>query len=408
MSSARDVALEMPRPVPLAARVLIQWFSRIRSGRMEGQLPDGRRFVIRTGQPGPVGELHFHSPAWLLWRALRRGALGFGESYVAGDWSSPELGELMTLLAMNERHLGTAAKPTWFTRAKLLLEHWRNRNTRRRSRRNIEAHYDLGNSFYRLWLDESMTYSGAVFASSDEDLASAQQRKYQALIDQLGIQPGDQVLEIGCGWGGFAEAAARAGARVTGVTLSQEQLTEAQGRIEQAGLSGLVALQLLDYREVDGQYDHVVAIEMLEAVGERYWATFFETLRQRLRPGGRVGLHGITIHPDYFEEYRTSPDFIQRYVFPGGMLPTAAHLRDYADHAGLQLRSEDHLGDHYAHTLARWHQQFLTALERIREQGFDERFIRIWRYYLAYCEGGFRSERIDLNRMVLERPTVDP
>jgi cyclopropane-fatty-acyl-phospholipid synthase len=389
------------------ARIIIHWFSRIRSGRIDGMLPDGRRFVIRTSQPGPTGELHLHAPARLFWRALRRGALGFGESYVAGDWSSPQLGELMTLLAINERHLGTAAKPTWSSRAKLLLEHWRNRNTRRRSRRNIEAHYDLGNEFYRLWLDEGMTYSGAVFATPDEELASAQERKYQALIEALGIRPGDRVLEIGCGWGGFAQAAARAGALVTGVTLSREQLNEARERIDEAGLNDAVSLELCDYREVEGQYDHVVSIEMLEAVGEQYWATYFDTLYQRLRPGGRVGLHGITIDPDYFEEYRTSPDFIQRYVFPGGMLPTAAHLHEYATSAGLTIRSEDHLGDHYARTLDRWHQRFLAVLDRVREQGFDERFIRIWRYYLAYCEGGFRSGRIDLNRLILERPGVD-
>jgi cyclopropane-fatty-acyl-phospholipid synthase len=406
MNTARDVALELPRPVPLTARVIIHWLSRIRSGRLEGLLPDGRRFVIRTGEPGVTGEIHLHAPGRLLWRALRRGALGFGESYVAGDWSSPELGELMTLLAINERYLGTAAKPTWLSRTKLLLDHWRNRNTRQRSRRNIEAHYDLGNAFYRLWLDDGMTYSGAVFANPDESLASAQERKYQQLIDMLPIRAGDRVLEIGCGWGGFAEAAARAGAHVTGVTLSQEQLYEARDRIDAAGLSDSVELRLQDYREVEGQFDHVVSIEMLEAVGEAFWATYFDTLYQRVRAGGRIALHGITIDPDYFEEYRTSPDFIQRYIFPGGMLPTRAHLHERAAHAGLSIRREDHLGDHYARTLQHWHRQFLAALDRVREQGFDERFIRTWRYYLTYCEGGFRSERIDLSRLILERPAV--
>ena len=407
MSSARDVALELPRPVPLTARVIIHWFSRIRSGRINGELPDGRRFVIRTNEPGPTGELRLHAPGRLLWRALRRGALGFGESYVAGDWSSPQLGELMTLLAINERHLGTAAKPTWLTRLKLLAQHQRNRNTRDRSRRNIEAHYDLGNNFYRLWLDPSMTYSGAVFGHVEESLADAQARKYQQIIDALPIRPGERVLEIGCGWGAFAEAAARAGALVTGVTLSREQLQEAQQRIDEAGVGDSVELRLADYRELEGQYDHIVSIEMLEAVGEQFWPTYFHTLYERVRPGGRVALHGITIHPDYFDEYQTSPDFIQRYVFPGGMLPTRQHLHDHAQDAGLAVRGEEHLGHHYAQTLAHWHQAFLTALDRVRGQGFDERFIRIWRYYLAYCEGGFRSERIDLNRLILERPARD-
>jgi cyclopropane-fatty-acyl-phospholipid synthase len=403
MSSAREAALERPSKLPLGARLLVDHLSALRWGSLEGQLPGGRSFVIRGPEPGLCGVIHIHAPWRLLVRGLTRGAVGFAESYMAGEWSSPDLAALLTLLCRNDRVMEQQNAPGRLGRLALALHHRRNRNTRRGSRRNIAAHYDLGNDFYRLWLDDTMTYSAAVHADDDEPLEQAQIRKYRALLELLDVRPGDHILEIGCGWGGFALEAARAGARVTALTLSGEQLAWARQRAAQEHLSDAVEFRLQDYRDVRGSFDHIVSIEMLEAVGEDYWPVYFDTLAARVRPGGRIALHGITIAEDSFETYRANPDFIQRYVFPGGMLPTRSHLLEHARRVGLRVQHNDGLGQHYARTLAIWHQHFCAQAEIVRER-FDERFLRMWRYYLAYCEAGFRERRIDLQRLVLTRP----
>jgi cyclopropane-fatty-acyl-phospholipid synthase len=282
------------------------------------------------------------------------------------------------------------------------LRHLLRTNTRSGSRRNISAHYDLGNDFYALWLDPSMTYSSARFTDyQSDDLTSAQANKYQRMIELTGAKAGDHLLEVGCGWGGFAEHAARRGIHVHGITLSTEQLEYARRRIEHAGLSHLASFALRDYRDVDKQYDHIVSIEMLEAVGERYWNTYFDRLRKLLKPGGRAAIQVITISDDQFDAYRRSSDFIQRYIFPGGMLPSMEKLLALADESRMRIENIECFGKDYAETLRRWQHNFNRRQEDIRKLGFDEEFARIWRFYLAYCEAGFDEARIDVVQLQL-------
>jgi cyclopropane-fatty-acyl-phospholipid synthase len=289
-------------------------------------------------------------------------------------------------------------------RAWQAFRHWLNRNSRAGSRRNIHAHYDLGNAFYAQWLDRSMTYSSALFDAAGRDLAAAQARKYQALCERTGIGPDDHVLEIGCGWGGFAEhVASRIGARVTALTISREQHEFARRRIAEIGLADRVEVRLQDYRDETGSYDRIASIEMFEAVGKEYWPTYFGQLRDRLKPGGTAGLQVITIRDEFFATYSREIDFIRRYIFPGGMLPTPSIMRDLGLRAGLPLVSERVFGLDYARTLAEWRDRFLQAWPTIRPLGFDERFKRIWQYYLCYCEAGFRAGSIDVRQMVFAR-----
>ena len=402
--SVPQSAMDLRRPASLGVRLLVARLSRLRRGRLTVVPPSGPSIVISGTERGPEAEMRLHRPAAMAARVGCRGVLGLGESYLAGDWSSPDLAPLLTLLADNEVAL-TGGRPDpggWLTR----LRHRRRRNTRPGSRRNIRFHYDLGNDFYRLWLDETMTYSGAEYETPDQDLAAAQRHKYRRILDALEPAPGDRLLEIGCGWGSLALEAARRGARVTALTLSREQRAFALRQAAAAGLADRVDVHLQDYRDVRGEFDQVVSVEMLEAVGEDFWGTYFGTLARCVRPGGRVLLHGITIDEPWFESYRRSPDFIQRYVFPGGMLPTRARLVDGLRAAGLALRDELALGAHYARTLAAWRRRFLAQQEAITALGFGERFLRLWHYYLAYCEAGFVTGRVDLLRLTLQRPAA--
>lgn len=382
-------------------RLLNRVLSRIEHGELDVCMSDGSRYLHRGAQPGPQARITVQRPGRLVWRLATSGGLGLDDAFLAGDWETDQLSDFLTLMAANEHTFGRLGEPRLLTRIVTGLSHRRRRNTRRGSRRNIAAHYDIGNDFYRKWLDPGMTYSAALFDGHDEDLEQAQQRKYDTILDRLDLQPGQHILEIGCGWGGLAESAARRGARVTGITLSREQLEFARQRIAQAGLSDRVELRLQDYRDVSGQFDHVVSIEMFEAVGQDYWQTFFECVRNRLKPGGRAALQIITMDAEFFERYRLNPDFIQRYIFPGGMLPTVAELRTIVQRLGLDLAETQFHGQHYATTLHRWHERFNTAWHQIQHLGFDERFRRMWRYYLAYCEAGFRTGRIDLMRTAL-------
>lgn len=403
-SSTQQAMLDLPSPLPLAGRILIGWLSRLRRGRMEGQLPSGESFVIQGPEAGPTGVIRLHRPMRMVGRILGRGSVGFAESYMAGEWSSPDTAHLLELMLRNEDAFAHRMEPNWMHRLRLALHHRGRRNHQRGSRRNIAAHYDLGNEFYRHWLDETMTYSAAVFEHPDQPLADAQRVKYNQLLDVMQVRPGDHILEVGCGWGGFAIEAARRGARVTGLTLSTEQLAWARRSVADAGLSGLVELRLQDYRDTQGRFDHAVSIEMLEAVGEQYWPAYFRMLYDRVKPGGHIGLHGITIAEERFEEYRRSPDFIQRYIFPGGMLPTPRRLGEESNRAGLEVLESTGLGQHYATTLLQWDAQFVRALPEIQRLGFDQRFINMWRYYLAYCYAGFRTGSIDVKRVLLRRP----
>ncbi len=373
---------------------------RIRHGQMTVVTPSGRRVSHAGAEAGPETTLMLHS-----WRALRRvmagGATGFAEGFMAGDWSSPNLPLLVELLALNADQLGRLDSGSALGRLLRRMTHRGNRNTHDGSRRNIAFHYDLGNAFYERWLDSGMQYSSAI-RRGEESLEAAQLYKLDRIGELLALSGGESVLEIGCGWGAVSERLAAAGSAVTGVTLSAEQLAYASDRLAATGLAADLRLQ--DYRDVGGRFDRIVSIEMIEAVGEEYWPAYFNTLRDRLKPGGRAVIQAILIADDRFDEYRRNPDFIQTYIFPGGMLLTRTAMRKEAEAAGLVLGHEELHGQSYAWTLAEWRSRFHAAWSAIEPMGFDARFRRMWDYYLAYCEGGFRAGMIDVGLYVLERP----
>lgn len=363
-------------------------------GSLEVTLPDGRRVLHRAPRPGPEGVVRLHR-----WRALRRLVLGgdvaFAEAYGDGDWSSPDLAALVELAAVNGPALERRIDATLFWRLANRIGHMRRANTRTGAARNIIAHYDLGNDFFAAWLDGGMTYSSGIHADADTTLDQAQAAKQARAAALLAPAAGQRVLEIGIGWGGLAEhLLARHAVELTGVTLSAEQLAWARARLEGGGHAARLLLQ--DYRDVAGQYDRIVSIEMLEAVGEAYWPTFFRTLRDRLARGGVAVLQVITIADERFAAYRRGADFIQRHIFPGGMLPTVGIIGREAAAAGLVLDHEERFGASYARTLADWQRRFLEARPALLRLGYDERFLRLWQYYLAYCEGGFRAGAIDV------------
>lgn len=366
--------------------------------------PDGKETRHVGEKAGPNAEIDVRS-----WRVLRRllfgGSIGLAEGYMAGEWDSPDLAATIELGAMHRRD--AAARPhrhALFQRFVNRLRHRARKNSKPGSRRNIAYHYDLGNDFYREWLDPTMTYSAAVFEDGANNLETAQIHKCRRLLDMLDAKPGERILEIGCGWGQFASIAARErGLHVTAITLSKEQHDFAAARIAAEGLADQVQIRLVDYRDIDETFDHVVSVEMFEAVGEEYWPVFFDKLRDVLKPGGRAALQIITIEDRLFEYYRRGVDFIQRYVFPGGMLPSPRILADRVRDAGLTWLKDDGFGLDYARTLAEWRRQFDAAWPRLRRLDFDERFRRMWRLYLAYCEGGFRAGNIDVRQIALTR-----
>ncbi|MFP4238967.1 MAG: class I SAM-dependent methyltransferase [Rhodosalinus sp.] len=378
--------------------------SRMNAGRVDFVLPDGRRFRAEGRSPGPVAELHLHSDD-VFARLLREGDVGFAEAYIDGDWSTPDLQAFMDLLHAGNDEIYDGFPAMALVRALERVRFWLQSNTRRQAKRNIAAHYDLGNDFYRLWLDDTMTYSSALFETGQESTEKAQEAKYAALADKLDVKPGDHVLEIGCGWGGFAEYAARErGVRVTGLTISRAQFDFAQARIAKAGLSDRVELKLQDYRDERGQYDAVASIEMFEAVGERYWPVFFDALRDRLKPGRRAALQVITVEDKRWESYRKSVDFIQKYIFPGGMLPSPSVLRRETERAGLTFAGSHEFGDSYSQTLRRWHDSFTETWPKAEAMGFDERFRRMWAYYLTSCASLFQSGMCDVTQITVQRP----
>lgn len=389
------------RELPLAGRAFVSMAARLAVGSLTLVDPQGRSMLFGKQGQWPHAQLHIHD-----WRAasaiMRQGDVGFAESYRRQWVDCPDLLSLFRLAIQNEDAVN-AVHGTWWALLFKRLVHWVLRdNNRKGSRRNILAHYDLGNSFYRLWLDESMSYSSAIFKHGiDGDLCQAQHAKYDRLLDLIDAKPGQHVLEIGCGWGGFAERAAQRGLKVTGITLSDEQLAWAQARMQRHGFEEQVELSICDYRDVQGQYDHIVSIEMFEAVGLRHWPGFFSMVKRSLKPGGCAAIQTIDIADHQFETYVRSTDFIQQYIFPGGMLPSPARFRTLAQDAKLQVRDEFSFGLDYAETLNRWLQQFEAKLEDVRELGFDESFVRIWRMYLAYCEAGFREQRTDVKQWLL-------
>jgi cyclopropane-fatty-acyl-phospholipid synthase len=387
--------------LPLAARAVLKTLERLAQGRLRLTLPDGA--TLDFG-PGGVGA----ALAVRDWRAFNRiaysGDIGFAEGWLEGEWTSADLPGLLTLLARNRGALEGAVYGSLAGRLVHGLLHALRANTRGGARRNIAAHYDLGNAFYQLWLDPGMSYSSALFeGDATRSLGEAQDAKLERILERLAPPAGGHVLEIGCGWGGFAERAARRGLRVSGITLSREQLAYARRRIAEAGLVQRVRLELRDYRDLHARYDAIVSIEMLEAVGERWWPTYFAKLAACLPRGGRALVQSIVIDDGLFERYRSGSDFIRAYVFPGGMLPTTPRVQREAMRAGFEVIGTQAFGLDYARTLAHWRARFSAALPKLHGLGFDARFVRLWTFYLAYCEAGFRSGSTDVAQFLLRR-----
>lgn len=387
-------------PPRIGTFLLRRALSRLPCGHVTLKLPDGTVVRHQGSHAGPHAVVEIHR-----WRAIRKllgsGDIGLAESFVAGDWTTPDLTAVLEFGAVNAARVeklvaGSAPMRLWN-----LARHGLRRNSRSGSRRNITFHYDLGNTFYRLWLDRSMTYSSAIYPSPSASLEEAQEHKIRHIADLLDVKPGQTVLEIGSGWGALALHMAGRGAHVTGVTLSHEQLAEARALPAPAS-NGSAEFVLKDYRDVDGQFDRIVSIEMIEAVGEKYWPRYFQALRDRLKPGGLAVLQVITIAEDRFESYRRSADFIQRYIFPGGMLLTPTIVAQQGRQAGLSLTATEMFGQSYARTLAEWRRRFLAQTEALEKMGFDLNFRRIWEYYLAYCEAGFRSGAINVGLYTLK------
>jgi cyclopropane-fatty-acyl-phospholipid synthase len=397
-TAPQSAGLSLPRHAPAAARTPLQLLQRLRHGSLTLQLPDGtvQRF---GGGAGPLASMRLTN--WNVFGAsLKSGDIGFAESYIAGDWSTPQLSDLLRLLIANREALEDVVYGSWIGRLAYRLRHLLNRNSKANSRKNIHAHYDLGNAFYGLWLDKTMNYSSALYEQPGQDMVEAQHAKVRRALRMAGVQPGHRVLEIGCGWGALAEKAiTEFGASVTGVTLSTEQLAFAQQRNPGADL------RLQDYRDIaDAPFDAICSIEMVEAVGREYWDTYFNAVSRLLKPGGHACIQSITIRDDLFERYVAGTDFIQQYIFPGGCLPSPSQFRAAAERAGLQVVDQFHFGPDYAQTLRVWRQQFLLQQDRVLKQGFDQRFLRTWEFYLAYCEAAFDEGNTDVVQFTLRKP----
>ncbi len=390
MNQTLNHALILRGTEPLArdTRTVFELLEKLTGGLLEVRLPDGSCALFGEGDGGVTLQVHDEA---MFGRVLARGDIGLAEAYLDGQWDSPDVTGLLALLARNRDALSKAVYGSWRQLLAARVRHWFNRNSRAGSKRNIMAHYDLGNDFYRAWLDSSMSYSSAIYRAEDDgSLLAAQHAKYRRILDRLQAKAGDNVLEVGCGWGGFAELAVQDGLNVTGLTLSPAQLAWAQQRVPQADL------RLQDYRDTQEKFDHLVSIEMFEAVGEQWWPTYFSTVARALKPGGKAVIQSITIRDDLFAAYRRGTDFIQQYIFPGGMLPSRSAFNKAAERQGLRVTDEFAFGLDYAHTLAEWRAAFEANWPHIATLGFDETFRRLWRLYLSYCEAGFLAGNIDV------------
>jgi cyclopropane-fatty-acyl-phospholipid synthase len=378
--------------------------SRLQEGRLDFVLPDGRRFRAEGARPGPVAEITIHNPDTFA-RLIREGDLGFCDAYLDGWWSTPDLQAFMDVVHMGNNDVYDGYPGLGLLRAFEKARFWWQSNSKTQARKNIAYHYDLGNDFYRLWLDETMTYSSALFHTGQESLERAQEQKYASMVDLMGASAGDHVLEIGCGWGGFAEYAARErGLRVTGLTISQAQYDYAVDRIAKAGLSDRVDFKLQDYRDERGLYDGIASIEMFEAVGERYWPVYFDTLRENLKPGKHATLQIITVPDKRWQMYKRGVDFIQKHIFPGGMLPCPAALKTEIERAGLRLKGSVEFGKSYSQTLRRWHEMFNDRWPDVAHMGFDDRFRRMWNFYLTSCASTFQGGNCDVTQITVTKP----
>ena len=407
-SSAAGMPFALPHGAPAAARTAFKLLSRLKYGTLTLQLPDGSMQRFGSGD-GPTASLRLVN--WNVCSAsLRSGDIGFAESFIAGDWTTPHLTELLRVLIVNRKEVEDVIYGTWLGRLAYRVKHLLNRNTKANSQKNIHAHYDLGNAFYELWLDGTMNYSSAIFETPQTTMKDAQNAKVRRALRMAGVQPGHRVLEIGCGWGALAEmATTEFDASIVGVTLSTEQLTWAQQRMARVGAADKSDLRLQDYRDIgtvsqDEPFDAICSIEMVEAVGREYWPTYFQAVARLLKPGGQACVQSIVIADELFERYVSSTDFIQQYIFPGGCLPCPTEFRAQARAAGLEVVDEFSFGQDYAHTLRLWREQFMAQESRVLQLGFDKRFIRIWEFYLAYCEAAFAQANTDVVQYTLRKP----
>jgi cyclopropane-fatty-acyl-phospholipid synthase len=401
------VSLALPAGAPAAARSAFKLLSRLKHGTLTLQLPDGSTQRFGSGS-APTASLRLNN--WnVCSAALRSGDIGFAESYIAGDWTTPHLTDLLRVLVSNRKEVEDIIYGTWLGRLAYRCKHLLNRNTKANSQKNIHAHYDLGNAFYELWLDGTMNYSSAIFDTPDTPMSEAQSAKVRRALNMAKVQTGDRVLEIGCGWGALAEmATTEFGASIVGVTLSTEQLQWAQERMARAGATAH-DLRLQDYRDIgvshkaDCDFDAICSIEMIEAVGRDYWPTYFATVARLLKPGGHACIQSIVIADELYERYIGSTDFIQQYIFPGGCLPSPSIFKAQAEAAGLEVVDEFSFGLDYARTLKLWRDAFLAQESRVLQLGFDKRFVRIWEFYLAYCEAAFEEANTDVVQYTLRK-----
>lgn len=391
--------------IPASMRLAFLALRATRTGRMSLYLPDGRKFIFDHGNPGPTAEIHVKDPT-LAKRVLASGDIGFAEAYMDDQFWTPDLTSVLAFFAVNFEAAGKLSRGSKIRNAiTLLLNTLTRRNTKSGSKQNILAHYDLGNDFYSKWLDETMTYSSGIYETPETSLKDAQDKKYNAILSSISVKTDDHILEIGSGWGGFAEHAVKTtGCRVTTITISDAQHAYAAKRIFEAGLADRVKVELRDYRDVEGQYDGVASIEMFEAVGEAFWPGYFEKIQTSLKPGGKAALQIITISDDLFASYRKRVDFIQKYIFPGGMLPSVEALQQQFSSAGLDFVSAHMFGKSYARTLREWNDEFLARWSEIEPLGFDRSFRNLWEYYLSYCEAGFMTGRTDVGQFTIQKP----
>lgn len=371
------------------------------TGRLDFVLPDGRVFRASGKNPGPVARVDIHNPE-IFARLIREGDLGFSDAYLDNWWSTPDLQSFMDWVHAENEELYDGFPGMGLVRIFEKIRFWLQSNSKRQARKNISHHYDLGNDFYGLWLDETMTYSSALFTTGQESLEAAQIAKYASMVDQMGVKEGDHVLEIGCGWGGFAEYAAKErGLKVTGLTISKEQHDFSKKRIENSGLKDSVNIKLQDYRDEKGCYDGIASIEMFEAVGQKYWPVYFETIKNCLHPGRQATLQIITVQDARWEVYQRGVDFIQKYIFPGGMLPSPNALKAEVQNAGLSVVKSKEFGQSYSQTLRRWHDVFNAKWDQAAELGFDDRFRRMWNFYLTSCAATFESGNCDVTQITI-------
>ncbi len=371
------------------------------TGRLDFVLPDGRVFRASGKNPGPVARVDIHNPE-IFARLIREGDLGFSDAYLDNWWSTPDLQSFMDWVHAENEELYDGFPGMGLVRIFEKIRFWLQSNSKRQARKNISHHYDLGNDFYGLWLDETMTYSSALFTTGQESLEAAQIAKYASMVDQMGVKEGDHVLEIGCGWGGFAEYAAKErGLKVTGLTISKEQHDFSKKRIENSGLKDSVNIKLQDYRDEKGRYDGIASIEMFEAVGQKYWPVYFETIKNCLHPGRQATLQIITVQDARWEVYQRGVDFIQKYIFPGGMLPSPNALKAEIQNAGLSVVRSKEFGLSYSQTLRRWHDVFNAKWDQAAELGFDDRFRRMWNFYLTSCAATFESGNCDVTQITI-------